>query len=334
MQYKILGNSTLKVSTVALGTWAIGGTFWGGTDEAAAEKAIKTSIDSGINFIDTAPGYGFGLAEKILGRAIKGKRNSIIISTKCGLVWDNSEGVLHFTFPIYGRKNGINVYRNLKKESIKKELQESLARLGTDYIDLYLTHWPDPRTPVEETIESLLDLKDKGYIKAIGVSNVSIDIIKEFAKFGTIDVDQEPYSIIDRKIESDLLPWCRENNASMLAYGSLSQGLLTGKLNPDRKFTKDDARILFSKNRFQPASITNTNILLKKYLEPVAQKHGATIGNIAVAYLIQDNNVIALCGARNEIQAAENAKAGEIVLDEQDRKAVEAFISGFNLYTK
>lgn len=329
MRYTTLGNTTIKVSVIAFGAWAIGGTFWGGTDEKAAERAIKTSIDSGINFIDTAPGYGLGLSEKILGRAIKGKRDSLVIATKCGLISDGAEGTYYFTLQLPGKGKSVDIYKNLSKESIKKELKLSLSRLKTDYIDLYLAHWPDPKTPVEETMSAFLELKEKGYIRAIGVSNVSIDLIREFSKYGTIDADQEMYSIIDRGIETELLPWCKNNNATMMAYSPISKGLLTGKMNPERKFTSDDIRVFFKEKRFQPANIVNTNKLLKKYIAPVAEKHGATIGNIAVAYLIQDESTVALCGSRNEIQGAENVKAGDIILDNDDKKAVEAFISNY-----
>ncbi len=329
MRYVILGNTGIKVSVIALGLWAAGGTFWGGTDQQAIEKAINASIDTGINFIDTAPGYGYGLSEEILGRAIKGKRDSVVLATKCGLVWDVDEGFLHYSFPGIGNEKSVNVFRRLKKDSIKKELQQSLKLLGTDYIDLYQTHVQDPNTPIAETMEALLELKSRGYIRAIGVSNVTMNILKEYSAYGTIDSDQEKYSIIDRNIESSLLPWCRENKASMLAYSPLSQGLLSGNMNPERKFTKDDSRILFNPERFSRESILETNLLLEKNLGLAAEKHNATVGNIAVAYLLQDETVIAICGARNEKQAAENAKAGDIILDQQDRKAVEFFISQY-----
>jgi len=326
MRYVMLGTTKIKVSVIALGLWAAGGTFWGGTDQGAIEKAINASIDTGVNFIDTAPGYGYGLSEEILGRAIKGKRDSVVIATKCGLVWDINEGFLHYSFPGIGNEKSVNVYRSLKKDSIKKELQQSLKLLGTDYIDLYQTHAQDPNTPIAETMEALLELKSKGYIRAIGVSNVTLDILKEYSAYGTIDSDQEKYSIIDKDVESSLLPWCRENKASMLAYSPLSQGLLSGNIDPERKFTKDDARILFNLKRFNKESILETNLLLEKNLSLAAEKHNVTVGNIAVAYLAQDETVIAISGARNEKQAVENAKAGDLILDQQDKKAVDSFI--------
>ena len=329
MRYTKLGSTSIEVSVVAFGAWAIGGTFWGGTDEKAAEKAIRVSIDAGITFIDTAPGYGLGLSEEILGRAIKGKRDSLVISTKCGIVWDRAEGEYYFKLPLPGTDEGIDMYRNLRKESINKELQLSLSRLNTDYIDLYFTHWPDPQTPVEETMSTLVELKEKGYIRAIGVSNVSIDLIKEFSRYGKIDADQEQYSIIDRNVEAELLPWCMKNKASMMAYSPLSKGLLTGKLDPNRKFSSDDIRVFFDDKRFYSKNIEKTNKLLKKHIGPIAEKHNTSIGNIAVAYLISNSSVIAICGARNELQAVENTQAGDIILDTEDKKAVESFLSDY-----
>jgi methylglyoxal reductase len=329
MRYVSLGNTDMKVSVIALGLWAAGGTFWGGTDEKAIERAIDSSIDSGVNFIDTAPGYGYGLSEEILGRAIKGKRSSLIIATKCGLVWNVKEGYLHYRFPGVDGEKSVDVYRRLKKDSIKNELHQSLKLIGTDYIDLYQTHVPDPYTPVSETMEALLELKSEGYIRAIGVSNVTIDILEEYKKSGRIESDQEKYSIIDRVVETSLLPWCKKNKASMLAYSPLSQGLLTGNIDPERKFTGDDARILFSSKRFSRDGVIRTNKLLKNTLGAVAEKYNVTIGNISVAYLVQNSTVIAICGARNERQAIENAKAGSVILDRQDKESVESFINQY-----
>jgi aryl-alcohol dehydrogenase-like predicted oxidoreductase len=178
-------------------------------------------------------------------------------------------------------------------------------------------------------METLLELKSDGYIRSIGVSNVTLDNLEEYSKYGTIDSDQEKYSIIDKQIELDLLPWCRDNSASMLAYSPLSQGLLSGNIDPERKFTKDDSRILFNPERFNRESILETNLLLEKKLGTVAEKHDATIGNIAIAYLAQDKNVIPICGARNEEQAVENAKAGDIILDQKDIEAVDSFIGEY-----
>ena len=305
MNYRKLGNTELIVSEIGLGTYAVSGVY-GRKNPEDIKKVILKAFELGITYIDTAPVYGD--AEKLLGELLKGTRDKIVLSTKFSLIGVNDENIENY---------------------ITSSLQNSLKNLETDYIDLYQTHWPDPQTPPSETMEALLELKDKGYIRAIGVSNVSIDLMKEFAKFGQIDTDQENYSLIDRKIEQDLLPWCKENQVTMIAYSPLSKGLLTGKLDPKRKFTKDDIRVFSGDKRFLGKNIENTNNLLKQYLLPVAQKHNATIGNIAVSYLIQNEMVVALCGARNSIQAAENALAGDIILDDEDKKMVELFIRNY-----
>lgn len=331
MQYKKIGNTDMKVSSVALGTWAIGGVFWGGTNMQDSENAIRASLDAGINFIDTAPAYGFGLAESVVGRIIKKRRDSVIIATKCGLVWDKQGGSFHYKFPLPDGKGFKDVYRNLTKESINEEIKQSLERLQTDYIDIYITHWPDPVTPVQETMESLINLKEKGYIRAIGISNASLETLKEFCSSGVIDVDQENYSLIDRSVEVEVLPWCASRNISMLAYGSIAQGLLTGEINPARKFTSDDARLLFNKKRFEPDNIIYINNLLEKFLQPIASKYNCSIGNVAIAAIIQNNNVIALCGARNEKQAIENAVSGQVILDNDDMRLIKLFVEQYKL---
>ncbi len=334
MIFKKIGGTDINVSAIALGTWAIGGVFWGGSDIKDSEKAISASLDEGINFIDTAPGYGFGLAEEIIGKVIKKKRNKVVISTKCGLIWDKIGKTLHYKFPIPGSNSYKDVYRDLSKESIENEIKMSLSRLQTDYIDIYITHWPDPLTPPQETMETLLKLKEDGIIRAIGVSNISIDTLKSFSSFGKLNVDQENYNILDREIEKDIILFCNDNNISILAYGALAQGLLTGKISPNRKFSNDDARILFYKKRFEPHNIQLANNLLEKYLGPIAQKHNCNIGNVAVASIIQDNSVIALCGARNEFQAKENAVSGRIILDSEDKNRIENFINEYNSHIK
>ena len=318
MRYKKLGQTDIEVSVVALGAWAIGGTWWGGTEEKASIEAVNASIDSGVNFIDTAPAYGRGISEEFIGKAIGSKRGKIILATKCGLRWDMKKGMYFFDY------DGATVYRYLGKESIEEELDRSLKRLKTDYIDLYQTHWQDPTTPIEETMETLLALKEKGKIRAIGVSNVDIEQLKEYAKYGVVNTDQEQYSLIDRGVEADLLPWCIENNASMLAYSPMARGLLTGKMSHKRNFGEGDSRK--QEERFSGSNIKKVNKLLKKYLEPLAVKYGVTTGNIAIGWVISKPNVIALVGARNRQQANENAAAAGVDLDNDDLVQIDRFI--------
>jgi aryl-alcohol dehydrogenase-like predicted oxidoreductase len=220
------------------------------------------------------------------------------------------------------------VYRYLGKESIQHEIEESLKRLDTDYIDLYQTHWQDPTTPIEETMGKLMELKEQGKIRAIGVSNVTIDQLKEYSKFGRLDTVQEKYSLLDLGVEKELLPWCKENKATMLVYSPQSKGLLTGKVSPERSFKGDDIRI--GDLRFEPDNIKRTNKLLENFIKPVAEKHKATIGQVTVAWLVQNPSVVALVGARSGEQALENARAGDIILDNTDKKNIRGFLAEYD----
>lgn len=322
MRYVNLGNSSIKVSVIGFGAWAIGGKWWGGTDEKDSINAIRASLSTGVNLIDTAPAYGLGLSEELVAKAIKGKRDKVILATKCGLRWNLNKGGYFFEY-----SPGVSIYRYLGKESIKYEIEQSLRRLNTDYIDLFQTHWQDPTTPISETMEALMELKEKGMIRAIGASNASVNQLKEYSKYGIINTDQEKYSLIDRDIESDLLPWCQDNGLSMLAYSPKSKGLLTGKISPDRVFGEGDSRI--GDPRYSAENIAKVNNLLEKHLKEVAIKHNASFGHIAAAWLIKNPAVIALCGARNEKQALENSLAGDILLDNEDLRKFQAFINEY-----
>ncbi len=226
MRFVKLGSTDMKVSVVAFGAWAVGGHWWGGNDEKDSIEAIQSSIEAGINFIDTAPAYGLGLSEEIVAKAIKGKRESLFIATKCGLRWNLKKGMYFFDYD-----PGVPMYRYLGKESLEEELDNSLKRLNTDYIDLYQTHWQDPTTPIDQTMEFLMQVKKKGKIRAIGVSNVDSQQIKAYAENGVLDSDQEKYSPLDLEVQAELLPWCEKNNVSMLAYSPTSKALLTGTLD-------------------------------------------------------------------------------------------------------
>lgn len=200
MKKTTLGPSGIECSAIGLGTWAMGGWMWGGGDNAAAEAAIQASLDAGVTLIDTAPAYGLGRSESIVGTALKGRRHEAVIATKCGLVWHTQKGTHFF------EEDGHPVYRYLGRESIFHECEESLKRLQTDYIDLYITHWQDSTTPVAETMDALLALKKEGKIRAIGVSNVSPETLAEYLRHGPVDAAQERYSLIDREIEQTLAP--------------------------------------------------------------------------------------------------------------------------------
>src|SRR6202521_776727 len=226
----------LRVSRVALGTWAMGGWMWGGTDERESVATIRAALDHGINLIDTAPVYGFGVSEEIVGQAVgaAGLRSHAVIATKVGLEWREGK-----------------VYRNATRDRIMREIDESLRRLRTDHIDIYQVHWPDPLVPIEETAEAMQTLFEQGKILATGVSNFSVPQIERFRRIAQLHVVQPPYNLFEREIEDKLLPYCRESGLATLTYGALCRGLLSGKLQENAHFDGDDLRKTDPK--FQPS---------------------------------------------------------------------------------
>ncbi|POF30914.1 aldo/keto reductase [Roseibium marinum] len=309
-----IGRSGIEASAIGLGTWAIGGWMWGGTDESRSIAAIQASIDEGISLIDTAPAYGQGLAEEIVGKAIKGRREKVVLATKCGLVWHTGKGNHFFDY------DGKPVHRYLGKESIIHEVEQSLKRLGTDHIDHYITHWQDPTTPIAETVEALETLKSAGKIRSIGASNTSPEELKAYVATGQLDAIQEEYSMVKRDIEETLIPICLENGVSVLSYSSLALGLLTGKIGPDREFEGDDQR----KNnpRFSIANRRKVALLMEA-IAPIADAHEATNAQVVIAWTLQQPGItFSLCGARTGAQAVENARAGRIRLSDEEIGAI------------
>ncbi|MDB5556167.1 MAG: aldo/keto reductase [Rhizobium sp.] len=316
-----IGSSGVSASAVGLGTWAIGGWMWGGTDEAESIAAIHASLDAGISLIDTAPAYGLGRAEEIVGKALEGRREQAVIATKCGLVWHTDKGGHFFD------QDGKPVHRYLGRDAIFHEIDESLKRLRTDYVDLYITHWQDRTTPVEETMDALKDLKKAGKIRAIGASNVDANDLKAYIAAGGLEAIQERFSMIDRDIEAELLPLTTANGISTLSYSSLALGLLSGAIGPDRVFSGDDQRKdnpRFSvANRQKVARFADT-------IRPVADAHGATIAQVVIAWtLAQPGVTFALCGARNPAQAKDNARAGTIGLTREETSTIDTAIASW-----
>jgi aryl-alcohol dehydrogenase-like predicted oxidoreductase len=219
--------TSLRVSRIAIGTWAIGGWMWGGTDEAESISTIRAALEHGINIVDTAPIYGFGRSEEIVGRAIAegGQRSRVLIATKAGLEW-----------------RGDKMFRNASRDRIMREIDDSLRRLQTDHIDIYQVHWPDPLVAIEETAEAMHTLHKDGKIRAIGVSNFSIDQMEQFRRVAPIHVLQPPYNLFEREIEAEILPYCQKNKIVTFGYGALCRGLLSGRMRPDTVFDGDDLR--------------------------------------------------------------------------------------------
>lgn len=311
-----IGRSGISASGIGLGTWAMGGWLWGSSDDRASIEAIHASLDSGVTLIDTAPGYGLGHAEELVGEALKGRRDTVVIATKCGLNWHHGKGARFF------EELGHSVHRYLGPDGIRFEVEESLRRLRTDYIDLYITHWQDPTIPIAETMDTLEALKTAGKIRAIGASNVAPADLNAYLEVGRIEAIQEKYSIIDREIEASLLPIAMPSDVATLSYSPLSQGLLTGRVPPDRVFSGDDLRR--ENGRFSVGNRCKARDFATALL-PIAAARGATIAQLVIAWtLCQPGIGFVLCGARSGTQASENAKAGRIGLGDEDLAAVDA----------
>lgn len=327
MRYRTLGSSGISASVVAFGAWGIGGWMWGGTEEKSAIRAIHAALDHGINLIDTAPVYGFGVSEGLVGRAIRGRRDQVILATKCGMRWNSQEGEFFFASTPQGRNDQgpIRIHKYLGAESIRTEVEQSLARLGTDRIDLYQTHWQDPTTPIEETMRCLLDLKREGKIRAIGVSNATPEQIEEYRRLGEVAADQEPFSLLKRKLEEGQLQYCQRHSIAVLAYSPLEHGLLTGDLDPDRSFEKDEVRQ--RDPRFSRESRVRMRAL-KEELGPLLAKYQKTLAELVIAWTVAEGRAThALVGARTEEQVKLNARAGTIELSAEDDQLLESSIA-------
>ena len=322
MKYRQLGNSDLQVSSVIFGAWAVGGWFWGPQDDEESIRTIHAALDAGITCIDTAPMYGMGHSEEVVGKAIKGRRDEVIVATKCGLRWDTpNEGTEYFTCKMPdGSQHPVR--RNLHKRAILEEAEHNLRRLGVECIDLYQCHWPDKSTPIAEMMDALVTLKDQGKIRAIGVSNFPPDLLAECMKHGPLASDQPPYSLLRRDAEKDVLPFCREHGVGVIVYSPLQQGLLTGKMTPGRELHEDDYRR--GNKWFTPANRQRVLDALER-IRPIAEAHGATFGQIAIAWTVAQPGVTAaIVGARTPEQARENARAGDIVLSSDELQQIRA----------
>ncbi len=316
MEYRKIGNSDLELSAVTFGAWATGGWMWGGTDYAGSVKAILASYDLGVTSIDTAPVYGQGTSEEIVGEAIKNiPRDKVQILTKYGLRWDTQKGTYYFSSKNNQNKD-IDLYKYSGKKSVIEECENSLKRLGTDYIDLYQIHWPDVTTPIEETMEAVEKLIKDGKVRHAGVCNFDATQLAEASNFINIISDQVPYSMLRRDIEEELVPHVIASKQSVLAYSPLQRGILTGKMKPGHKFNEGD-------NRGSQSYYNDTNILrINKFLDkikPLAEEKNATLAQLVIRWTVEQPGItIALVGARNADQATQNANAINIQLNEEE----------------
>ncbi len=329
MEMRKLGNSDVEVSAISMGAWAIGGWMWGEQDESEAIAAIEKSLELGITSIDTAAIYGFGKSEEIIGKVISGKkRESIQILTKYGLRWDSDEGVMRWE---YHDKDGklVQIRKNSRKESVILECENSLRRLGTDYIDLYQCHWPDVEIPIEETMSAIDQLLKDGKILAAGVCNYTVEQMEAAKKCLPLAASQPPYSMVNRGIEKDLIPYCQQHNIAVLPYSPLQRGLLTGKITMDTKFPPDDHR---SENAFfKPANRRKVIDLLDK-IRPIAEAHNSTLAQLVISWTMDRPGITTvLVGARNSKQAEENAAAACIKLTENETSQINSLLDEVHL---
>lgn len=285
MEFTDLGDSGVRVSRIALGTWSIGGWMWGGTDERQALATLHAAFHRGITTVDTAPVYGFGTSEKRVGKAVaEHGRDKVVLATKVALQWDD-EG---------------HVVRNSTPERIRAEIEDSLRRLRTDYLDLYQIHWPDRSTPFEDTAAELERLRDAGKIRAIGVSNYSPEQMDAFRRAAPLHASQPPYNLFEREIEDGVLPYCRRHGITVLAYGALCRGLLSGKMSRDRDFTGDDLRR--DDPKFQPGRFEQYLEAVDRLDELARERWGKRVIHLAVRWLLDRGVGVALWGARKPEQ--------------------------------
>lgn len=311
MEMTTIADTGITASRIGLGTWAIGGWMWGGTEEREAIATIHAALDQGITLIDTAPVYGFGQSEEIVGRALasEGRRSRAVIATKAGLDWKD------------GRP-----FRNASRARIEKEIDDSLRRLQTDVIDILQIHWPDPSVPMEETAQAMAGLLKAGKIRAIGVSNFSVEQMDAFRAVAPLHVCQPPYNLFERDIEEDILPYCERNTISTLTYGALCRGLLSGRMTEQTRFTGDDLRRhdpKFKQPRFE------------EYLEAVARldrlardRYGKHAVHLAVRWLLDRPGVgVALWGARHPGQLDPVAEVMGWSLDDNAMDEIDSILA-------
>ncbi|MDA6069913.1 aldo/keto reductase [Flavobacterium sp. AC] len=325
MEYRKLGNTELELSTITYGAFAIGGNMWGGNEKKDSIDSIHASIDHGVTTIDTAPFYGFGLSEEMIGEALKTKdRSKVQLLTKFGLVWDGSNnGKGEFFFDADDNGKQIPVYKYASKSSIIKEVENSLRRLQTDYIDLLQIHWPDATTPIHETMETLETLIQQGKIRAAGVSNYSLSQLQEAQKTIRLASNQVPYSMLNRGIESDLVPYTTTENIGIIAYSPMERGLLTGKYFTDSKLKDNDHR----NGYFGQFDLQKVKTLVEELSSLANAKH-ISISQLVLRWTtLQKGITIVLAGARNAEQAISNAKTMDFDLSISELDFINQAIS-------
>jgi methylglyoxal reductase len=327
MKHLPLGNSGLSSSVIGFGAWAIGGgTVWGGgTDDAESIRTLHTALDAGINLLDTAPAYGWGHSERLIAKAIDGRRDQVLLATKCGLWWDDARGSYFNEF------NGKTIHRSLRPDTIAIEIERSLHDLATDRIDLYQVHWPavEPeKTPIADTMAALLKLKDDGKIRAIGVCNLSPEELETYLSCGAIATHQFRYSMLSREPEKQILTLCQKHHLATLTYMSLEQGLLTGKIGMDHVFQEGEFR---TSTDWFPWLLPQNRRRILDLLEnwkPLCETHNCTLAQLVLAWTLAQPGVThVLAGARKHHHIQETAAAADIHLPPADIARITAALN-------
>lgn len=328
MEYRELGAGGLKVPVVCVGAWAAGGWLWGGTDDEAALAAISRAIDLGMTAIDTAPVYGFGHSEELVGQAIRGRRDRVQILTKFGLRWDLAKGTQHFeTQDLEGRP--VTIYKYASRQSVLEECERSLRRLGIDCIDLYQHHWPDESTPIEETMDACAQLLKQGKVRAVGVSNYTVEMLERARKVVPLASDQPPYSMLRRDIERDVVPYCLRHGIGILAYSPLQNGILTGRVTMERQFPATDLR---SRSRYYTPENRRRVLEFLDRLRPIAEAHRATLAQVVINWTIHRPGITAaLVGVRKVEHAEEAAGAANFTLSAKETRQIDALLETLTL---
>lgn len=314
MEKKMIGKSGLEASALSLGCWAIGGgEWWGNNDDQMSIDTICRAVQLGVNWIDTARVYGFGHSEEVVGKALKLlPRRKMILSTKCGIQWYDDGGELHFM------KEGHAVRRDLAPKAIRRDLELSLKTMGTEYVDVYYTHWQCKTyglVPIEETMEELLKMKQEGKIRAIGASNTDLQILEDYIRAGQLDVIQEKLSILDRKSE-ELLPFCEEHGIMLQTYSPIEQGLLAGKASDN--YVPKPGEVRDGKTWWHPENIRRVNGMLAGWKD-LTEKYQCTLANLCIKWnSMLSSNINVLCGARKVSQIEDIASSLDIALSKED----------------
>ncbi len=323
-----LGKTDLKVTKIAFGAWVIGGWNWGGTDEKVAKETVRAAYETGMTTIDTAPIYGFGQSERVIGTALREvPRDSYEILTKYGIRWDTDRGVKHADTKDMNGKD-ISVYRYSSADSVIEECEASLRRLQTDYIDLYQIHVPDASTPIEETMEAVNKLMKQGKVRAAGVSNYDTEEMNEALKYIDVASNQVPYSMVRRGIEKDVIPLALEKNISILPYSPLQRGVLTGKITADTVFREGDTRA--DSKYFTAENIQKIKILLEQ-IRPIAEGYEVTLAQLVLNWTAHQPGVTSvLAGARSSSQVRNNALALSFTLTESEMQMINSAVADYN----